>query len=74
MSADKQPDRILMVGAGKMGGALIESWLLKKTINPSDVVLVEPSVSRAKYFRDAYSLYTFETPEAINTGLGDATI
>ena len=34
MSADKQPDRILMVGAGKMGGALIESWLIKKTINP----------------------------------------
>ena len=74
MSADKQLNRILMVGAGKMGGALIESWLVKKTINPSDLVLVEPRVSRAKYFRDAYSLYTFETPEAINTGLGDATI
>jgi pyrroline-5-carboxylate reductase len=63
-----------MVGAGKMGGALIESWLKKQTTQPSDIVLVEPNVTRAKYFRDTYTLYTFETPEAINTGLGEATI
>ena len=66
--------RILLVGAGKMGGALIQSWLEKGTRNPSDIVLVEPRVSRAKYFRDQYNLYTFETPEAINAGLGDAII
>ena len=74
MGADTNTGRILMVGAGKMGGALIESWLEKQTTQPSDIVLVEPNVTRAKYFRDAYTLYTFETPEAINTGLGEATI
>lgn len=66
--------RILVVGAGKMGGALIESWLTQQTRKPSDIVVVEPNVSRAKYFRDHHNLYTFETPEAINTGLGDATV
>ena len=74
MGADTNTGRILMVGAGKMGGALIESWLKKQTTQPSDIVLVEPNVTRAKYFRDTYTLYTFETPEAINTGLGEATI
>jgi len=74
MGADTNTGRVLMVGAGKMGGALIESWLKKQTTQPSDIVLVEPNVTRAKYFRDTYTLYTFETPEAINTGLADATI
>ena len=74
MGADTNTGRVLMVGAGKMGGALIESWLKKQTTQPSDIVLVEPNVTRAKYFRDTYTLYTFETPEAINTGLGEATI
>mgnify|MGYP001081604897 FL=1 len=74
MGANTNTGRVLMVGAGKMGGALIESWLKKQTTQPSDIVLVEPNVTRAKYFRDTYTLYTFETPEAINTGLGEATI
>ena len=74
MGADTNTGRVLIVGAGKMGGALIESWLKKQTTQPSDIVLVEPNVTRAKYFRDTYTLYTFETPEAINTGLGEATI
>ena len=74
MGANTNTGRVLMVGAGRMGGALIESWLKKQTTQPSDIVLVEPNVTRAKYFRDTYTLYTFETPEAINTGLGEATI
>ncbi len=74
MGADTNTGRVLMVGAGKMGGALIESWLKNQTTQPSDNVLVEPNVTRAKYLRDTYTLYTFETPEAINTGLGEATI
>ena len=74
MGADKDMGRVLMVGAGRMGGALIESWLEKQTTKPSDIVLIEPNVARAKYFRDKYNLFTFEAPEAINTGLGQATI
>ena len=56
-----------------MGGALLESWLKQQFIQPQDVVLIEPNVARAKHYRDTYSLYTFETLEAVNTGLG-ATI
>ena len=74
MGVSTDPGRVLMVGAGKMGGALIESWLKKKTTQPSNIVLVEPNIERAKYFRDIYTLYTFETPEAINAGLGEAII
>jgi pyrroline-5-carboxylate reductase len=62
--------RVLLVGAGKMGGALLDAWLKQKTVQPRDIVLVEPDVIRAKYYRETYSLYTFETPEAVNTGLG----
>jgi len=74
MGVDKDLGRVLMVGAGQMGGALIQSWLEKQTTKPTDIVLIEPNVARAKYFRDSYNLYTFEAPEAINTGLGQATI
>lgn len=74
MGADKDLGRVLMVGAGQMGGALIQSWLEKQTTKPGDIVLIEPNVARAKYFRDSYNLYTFEAPEAMNTGLGQATI
>ena len=67
MGVDKDLGRVLMVGAGQMGGALIQSWLEKQTTKPTDIVLIEPNVARAKYFRDSYHLYTFEAPEAINT-------
>jgi len=74
MGADKDLGRVLMVGAGQMGGALVQSWIEKQTTKPTDIVLSEPNVARAKYFRDSFNLYTFEAPEAINTGLGQATI
>ena len=66
--------RILLVGAGKMGGALIEAWLEQEIIQPSDIVLIEPDIVRAEHFRDRYSLYTFETLEAVNIGVGQPIV
>jgi len=67
---EKNIPRVLLVGAGKMGGALVDAWLEQQTVQPRDIVLIEPDVVRAKYFRETYSLYTFEDPEAVNTGIG----
>ena len=70
MTTNEYLPRVLLVGAGKMGGALVDAWLQQQTIQPRDIVLIEPDVARAKHFRETYSLYTFETLEAVNTGMG----
>ena len=70
----KDPHRILLVGGGKMGGALVDAWLTREVVQSRDIVLIEPDIARAKYFRERYSLYTFETLEAVNTGVGQSTV
>ena len=65
---------ILLVGAGKMGGALVDAWLTRKIIQSSNIVLIEPDIARAKHFRETYSLQTFETLEAVNTGVGQPIV
>src|SRR5947208_8903728 len=37
---------IVLVGAGKMGGALLDGWLARK-LNPKKVVVLEPQPSKA---------------------------
>ena len=37
---------ILMLGAGRMGGALIEGWSLKGAFAPSDLIIRDPYPSR----------------------------
>jgi len=37
-------DRILMLGAGRMGGALLKGWALKDAIDPSFVIVRDPHV------------------------------
>lgn len=70
----KDTHRILLVGAGKMGGALIDAWLMRRIVQPRDIVLIEPDIVRARHFRERYSLFTFETLEAVNTGVGQPII
>ena len=70
MNTNENLPRVLLVGAGKMGGALVDAWLQQQTIQPRNIVLIEPDVARAKHYRETYSLYTFETLEAVNTGMG----
>jgi pyrroline-5-carboxylate reductase len=40
-------DRIVLVGGGKMGGALLAGWL-KGPVSPADLVVVEPDRAAAK--------------------------
>ena len=36
---------VVLVGAGKMGGALLEGWLARK-LNPKKVVVIDPQPSK----------------------------
>jgi len=63
----KNTHRILLVGAGKMGGALLDAWLMRKIIQSQDIILIEPDLVRAKDFQERYALNTFETLETVNT-------
>ncbi|HET9160313.1 MAG TPA: pyrroline-5-carboxylate reductase [Caulobacteraceae bacterium] len=38
-------DKILMLGAGRMGGALLKGWALKDAIDPAAVIVRDPHVS-----------------------------
>jgi pyrroline-5-carboxylate reductase len=40
--SDLSRTRLLLVGCGKMGGAMLRGWLAR-AMNPSDIVIVEPS-------------------------------
>ena len=38
-------DKILMLGAGRMGGALLKGWALKDAIDPAHVLVRDPHTS-----------------------------
>ena len=38
-------DKILMLGAGRMGGALLKGWALKDAVDPAHVLVRDPNVS-----------------------------
>jgi pyrroline-5-carboxylate reductase len=38
-------DKILMLGAGRMGGALLKGWALRDSIDPAHVLVRDPQVS-----------------------------
>lgn len=42
--------RLILVGGGKMGGALLEGWIARRT-SPSDILVVEPGAETAAALR-----------------------
>src|SRR5258707_14186632 len=40
------PGTLVLVGAGKMGGAMLEGWLARK-LPPKKIVVIEPQPSKA---------------------------
>ena len=80
------PGSLLLVGAGKMGGALLDGWLARK-LPPKKVVVLEPSPSKeikalarrvvtdaelSRRYRDvASTMSAYERGEAL-TALDDA--
>ena len=54
---------ILLVGCGKMGGAMLTGWIDRKL--PGDVVVVEPAVASAAPFKDRKNVYVTRSLEAV---------
>lgn len=46
--------KILLVGCGNMGGAMLESWLMAKLIHP-DSIIVDPHLDKSSYELSLYS-------------------
>ena len=56
---------LLIVGGGKMGGALLGGLLTSGWIDPADVAVVEPVAERRAELEEAFAgVRTFSAPEA----------
>jgi len=56
--ATTRPDRrrLLLVGGGKMGGALLAGWIKTGTIDPAEVIVVEPAADAGRRLRAAHGI------------------
>lgn len=61
-------DRLLLVGCGKMGGAMLSGWRERGTA-ADDITVIEPHAELAEATRKAHGVRALETPEAV---LGEA--
>lgn len=61
---DSAPAGIVLVGCGKMGGALLSGWL-DNGVPAEDVVVVEPSRASLGHLADAPGLAIIDSPNAI---------
>ncbi|MGQ0664676.1 MAG: pyrroline-5-carboxylate reductase [Pseudomonadota bacterium] len=59
------PDQaVLLVGCGRMGGALLRGWLERRAA-PSSIAVVEPSAASAGAFRDRPSVLLHADPSGL---------
>lgn len=56
--------KIVLVGCGKMGGAILEGFV-KNTINPENIKVVEPSLYRKKEYKKKYNIQVVPTANEI---------
>ncbi len=54
-------DRLLLVGCGKMGGAMLAGWI-ERGAEPGDITVVEPHAESAAAAREAYGVRVLENP------------
>jgi len=67
------PGRLLLVGGGKMGGALLAGWLARG-VAPRDVVVIEPAAAAAAALRDRHGVVVHTAPDAIDPAFRPATM
>ncbi len=67
------PIRLLLVGGGKMGGAMLEGWL-KSDLRPTDVVVLEPHPETAHELANRFGIVTVTSADDIPTGTPPETI
>ncbi|QUX97688.1 pyrroline-5-carboxylate reductase [Marinomonas sp. CT5] len=60
-------DKILVVGGGRMGSAIIEGWL-KQGVSPASIYLIDNNRDALKVYSDK-GLHTFESVENVPQGL-----
>ncbi len=56
---------LVLVGGGKMGGALLAGWLDKGGISADDVIVVEPSLGAARDLNDRHGVRVVADPADI---------
>lgn len=67
------PLRLILVGAGKMGSAMLEGWL-KQDLSPDDVIVVEPFAATAQLISDKLGVKTVSSAAEISDGAAPETI
>lgn len=56
-------DRLLLVGCGKMGGAMLSGWI-EQGADPGDITVIEPHAEAAAAAREAHGVRVLEQPAA----------
>lgn len=64
---------IVLVGCGKMGGALLGGWL-KGGMQPSSVTVVEPNVEAGRIIKDSHAVRVVAGPDQIASDLSPSVI
>ena len=54
-------DRLLLVGCGKMGGAMLSGWI-ERGADPGDITVIEPHAESAAAAREAHGIRVLESP------------
>lgn len=54
-------DRLLLVGCGKMGGAMLSGWI-ERGADPGDITVIEPHAESAAAAREAHGVRVLESP------------
>lgn len=65
--------KLLLVGGGKMGEAMLAGWL-KNSLPPQDVIVVEPFEATGKALIDTYGIEVVTDAEALPDDLSPETI
>ncbi len=68
-----QATPILLVGCGKMGGAMLAGWL-ERGIAPSEVFAVEPAAELAEALRRQYGITVVASPDELPGDLRPGTL
>lgn len=66
-------ETMLLVGCGKMGGALLDGWLRTGT-RPEDVVVVEPHRETAEALREEKGVHVVDAAESLRDDLAPKVI
>ena len=63
---------LLLVGGGKMGGALLAGWLAKGDVVPRDVCVVEPDTGAANRLREQHGVTVIDAADSLDAGFAPA--